>query len=129
MKPSKDRLSFMDFMKIQINDHRKIFAVQEEFNKLFPHLKIEFLGKPNKTGSSASTKIYKASKTIGDCRIQHTSGELTITPGMTVADLKQILSDKFGLSIVTFRQTGTQWVETTNNNKLSLQEQNDVNSF
>jgi hypothetical protein len=116
-------------MKIQINDHRKIFAIQEEFNKLFPRLKIEFLGKPNKTGSSASTKIYKASKKIGDCRIQHTSGELTITPNMTAADLKQILSDKFGLSISLFHTSGSEWVETTDNNKLSLQEQNEESSL
>lgn len=116
-------------MKIQLNDHRKIFAVQEEFSKLFPHLKIEFLGKPNKTGSPASTKIYKSSNTLGDCRIKHTSGELTITPNMTAADLKQILSDKFGLSIALYRKSGSDWVETTDNNKLSLQEQNEVNSL
>ena len=116
-------------MKIQINDHRKIFAIQEEFNSLFPRLKIEFLGKPNREGSSASMKTYKASKTIGDCRIEHTTGELTITPSMTAADLKQILSDKYALSITILRQSGTQWVETTNNNKLSLQEQNEENSF
>jgi hypothetical protein len=114
-------------MKMQINDHRKIFAVQEEFKKLFPNLKIEFLGKSNKAGSSSSKKIYKASKTIGDCRIQHTTGELTITPNMTVADLKQILGDKYGLSTVIFRQLGTQWVETTNNNSVSLEEQNKEN--
>lgn len=116
-------------MKIQINDHRKIFAIQEEFSKLFPRLKIEFLGKPNKAGSSPSAKIYKSGKTIGDCRIQHTTGELTITPSMTAADLKQILGDKYGLSILILRQSGTQWVETTDNNSLSLQEQNEDNSF
>lgn len=116
-------------MKIQLNDHRKIFAIQEEFSKLFPHLKIEFLGKPNKTGSPASTKIYKSNKAIGDCRIKHTSGELTITGNMTAADLKQILGDKFGLSIALFRKSGSDWVETTNNNKLSLKEQNEENSF
>lgn len=116
-------------MKIQINDHRKIFAIQEEFSNLFPRLKIEFLGKPNKAGSSPSTKIYKASKTIGDCRIKHTTGELTITPSMTAADLKQILGDKYGLSIIILRNAGNQWVETTENNSLSLQEQNEESSF
>jgi len=116
-------------MKIQINDHRKIFAIQEEFNKLFPRLKFELLGKPNKTGSSASTKIYKSNKTLGDCRIKHTSGELTITPNMTAADLKQILSDKFGLSIALYRKSGSEWEETTDNNKLSLHEQNEAISF
>jgi hypothetical protein len=112
-------------MKIEINDHRKIFAVQEEFHKLFPHLKIEFLAKPNKTGSSPSGKIQKSSKTLGETRIKHTTGELTITPSMTAADLKQTLGDKYGLSIAIFRQSGAQWVETTLNNKLSLQEQNE----
>lgn len=116
-------------MKIQINDHRKIFAIQEEFSQLFPRLKIEFLAKPNKTGSSPSTKIHPSGKTIGDCRIKHTNGELTITPNMTAADLKQTLGDKYGLSIVILRQSGTQWVETTNNNSLSLQEQNAENLF
>ena len=116
-------------MKIQINDHRKIFAIQEDFKKLFPRLKIEFLGKPNKTGSPASMKIYKANKTVGECRIKHTSGELTITPNMTAADLKQILSDKYGLSISLFRKSGSDWVETTDNNKLSLQEQNEESLF
>ncbi|HEU5289338.1 MAG TPA: hypothetical protein VFU05_01770 [Cyclobacteriaceae bacterium] len=111
-------------MKIQINDHRKIFAIQEEFNNLFPRLKIEFLGKPNKTGSPAPKKIHKPGKKISDCRIKHTSGELTISPNMTIADLKQILSDKYGLTIKLFRQSGTEWLETTDNNKLSLEEQN-----
>jgi hypothetical protein len=116
-------------MKIQINDHRKIFAIQEEFSKLFPRLKIEFLAKPNKTGGSPSNKISNASNTIGDSRIQHTTGELTITPSMTAADLKQILGDKYGLSIAIFRLSGTQWIETTHNNKLSLQEQNEENKL
>jgi hypothetical protein len=48
---------------------------------------------------------------------------------MTAADLKQILSDKFGLSIELYRKSGSEWVETTDNNKLSLQEQNEANSF
>ena len=114
-------------MKTQINDHRKIYALQEEFTNLFPRLKIEFLSKPNKLGSSPSGKISGASKTLGDSRIKHTSGELTITPSMTSADLKQILGDKYGLSINILRQTGREWVEITNNGNLSLQEQNDVN--
>jgi hypothetical protein len=114
-------------MKIQINDHRKIFTIQEEYSKLFPRLKIEFLGKPNKVGSSPSQKICSASKTLGDCRLKHTEGELTITPSMTVADLKQILGDKYGLSIIIFCQSGNEWIETTDNNKLSLQEQNEMN--
>lgn len=36
-------------MKIAINDNRKIFAIQEEFNTAFPYLKLEFYSKPHKS--------------------------------------------------------------------------------
>jgi len=111
-------------MKIEINDHRKIFAVQEEFNKIFPHLRLAFLSKPSKVGEAASKKIMKErSKTLGDCRVVHTKGELTLSPSMTVADLQQSLSDNYGLSVLVYLRSGKDWIETTGNGKLSLADQ------
>jgi len=101
-------------MKIQINDHRKIFALQEEFNKFFPNLKIEFLGKPSKVGNPPSEKLVKATKTLGDCRIVHNKGELTLSSTTTISDLKQALADTYGLSVVFFHRSGDKWIETTN---------------
>lgn len=108
-------------MKIQINDHRKIFALQEEFNKFFPNLKIEFLSKPSKVGNPPSEKLVKGAKTLGDCRVVHNKGELTLLPSTTVADLKQTLADTYGLSIVILRRSGHKWIET--NDKLTLETQ------
>ena len=117
-------------MKIQINDHRKLFAVQAEFNKLFSHLKLEFLAKPSKVGNPPSKKIIKGtSKTIGDCRVIHTKGELTLSPSMTAADLKQTLADNYGLSILIFRKSGDKWIETTENGNFSLEEQSARSPF
>src|SRR6476646_1885254 len=111
-------------MKISINDHRKIFAVQEEFNRLFPHLRLAFLSKPNKAGGTASSKIMKErSKTLGDCRVVHSKGDLTLSHSMTVADLQQSLSDNFGLSVLVYSKSGEDWVETTGNGKLSMDDQ------
>ncbi|MBA4057209.1 MAG: hypothetical protein C0490_21025 [Marivirga sp.] len=111
-------------MKIQINDHRKIFAVQEEFNKLFPHLKLEFLSKPSKVGNPASEKVMdESSKTLGACRVVHTKGELTLSHAMTVADLKETLRDTFGLSVRILRRLRDKWIQTTENENLSLDEQ------
>ena len=108
-------------MKLQINDHRKIFAVKEEFNKLFPNFKMEFLAKPSKVGSSPSEKIVKEdSKTLGDCRVLHNKGELTLSPSMLVADLKQALADTYGLSIKIFHKSGNEWTEASGNESLSL---------
>ena len=111
-------------MKISINDHRKIFAVQEEFNQLFPHLRLAFLSKPSKAGGTASSKIMKErSKTLGDCRVVHTKGDLTLSPSMTVADLQQSLNDNFGLSVLVYSKSGDDWVETIGNGKLSMEDQ------
>ena len=100
-------------MKIQINDHQEILAVQEEFSKFFPKIRIEFLGKPSKVGNPPSEKLVKATKTLGDCRVVHNKGELTLSPATTISDLKQTLADTYGLSAVFFRKAGDNWVETT----------------
>ena len=100
-------------MKIQINDHRKIFALQEEFSRFFPNFKIEFLGKPSKVGNPPSEKMVKANKTLGDCRVVHNKGELTLSPSTTILDLKQTLADTYGLSAVFFRRSNDKWVEAT----------------
>ena len=112
-------------MKITINDHRKIFAIQEEFGKMFPYLKIEFFAKPHKTGAPSAKKIMKhPSKTLGECRAIHVKGTLTITPNMTVADLEQNFSDIYGLSVQVFRKSGRAWLETTVTDGWTLEEQN-----
>jgi hypothetical protein len=111
-------------MKISINDHRKIFTVQEEFNQLFPHLRLSFLRKPNKASEASSRKIINAGgQTIGQCRVVHTKGELTVSPSMTVADLQESFRDNFGLSVLVFWRSVNDWVETTENGILSLREQ------
>ena len=112
-------------MKITINDNRKIFAIQESFNQLFPYLKIEFFSKPHKlNGGSAKKYIKSASKTIGDCRTIHKSGTITITPQMTVTELEDHFKDVFGLNAQVFRQSGKVWLETTVTDGWTLEEQN-----
>jgi hypothetical protein len=110
-------------MKISINDHRKIFAVQEEFSQMFPHLRLVFLSKPNKVGVASSKKMMIESKTLGDCRVVHTKGDLTLSPSMTVADLQQSFSDNFGLSARVYLKSGNDWVETSSNGRLSIEDQ------
>jgi hypothetical protein len=112
-------------MQIIINDHRKIFAIQKEFNEMFPYLKLEFFGKPHKVGAPSSKKIIKhASKTIGQCRVIHNKGTLTITPSMTVTVLEQAFDDVYGLSVQVFRKSGRVWLETTATDAWTLEKQN-----
>ncbi len=113
-------------MKIEISDHRKIYGIQEEFNKMFPWLKLEFFSKPHKVGGpSPKTQLVAPSKTLGECRTVHDSGTITITPMMTVAELEQSFRDVYGLSVQVFRKSGRSWLETTITDAWSLEKQNE----
>lgn len=112
-------------MKILINDHRKIFAIQEEFNAVFPYLKLEFFTMPHKFGGSSAKKLLKQCiKTLGECRTVHKKGKITITHNMTVVDLEQSFSDVYGLGVQVFRKSGKAWLETTVTDGWTLEEQN-----
>lgn len=111
-------------MKITINDRRKIFAIQEEFNAVFPYLRLEFFSKPHTSDGSSARNIKHSSKTLGECRTIHNKGKITITPNMTVADVEQRFSDIYGLGIQVFRKSGKAWLETTVTDGWTLEEQN-----
>lgn len=112
-------------MKLTINDQRKISSIQKAFNDLFPYLKLEFFSKPHRPGHASAKRLMQHHLTIGQCRTQHSSGALTITPVMTVADLEQTFSDLYGLSVQVFRRSGNIWLETTITDSWTLQEQNE----
>ena len=93
-------------MKIVINNNRKIFAIQEEFNALFPALKIVFHAKPSSAGGVPSPKIVMhSSRTLQDCRSIFREGTIEILPTMNISDLKGNLRDIFGLSAEIYRKT------------------------
>ncbi|MBC7694520.1 MAG: hypothetical protein H7141_03645 [Burkholderiales bacterium] len=94
-------------MKIAINDHRKIYAIQEEFNGNYPYLKLEFFSKSHKSGgASPKTQVKHNNETLGEFRTVHHKGDLTIVPDMTVSDLEQNFGDVYGLAVQVFRKSG-----------------------
>jgi len=112
-------------MRISIHDDRKIYSVQEEFQKLFPYLKIEFFTKPHQVGGSSHRRLMKSPAiTLGECRVVHRNGVLFITPGMTVADLEQYFRSVYGLSVQVFRKSGKAWLETSVTDGWTLDQQN-----
>ena len=112
-------------MKITINDRRKIFVIQEEFNTVFPYLKLEFFSTSHKLGAKSEQQCMKYnSQTLGECRTVHNEGEITITPNLTVADLEQRFSNIYGLGVQVFRKSGKIWLETTVTDGWTLEEQN-----
>jgi hypothetical protein len=111
-------------MKISINDHRKVFAIQEEFSAAFSNLKLEFHAKPHQSAGSADNEYCKHSAHLSECRTIHESGEITMTPHMTVANLEQNFRDVYGLGVEVFKKSGTNWVSTADLTGLTLEELN-----
>lgn len=112
-------------MKILINDNKTILTLREEFNHLFPYLKLEIFSKPHQpTEASAKKFIIDPSKTLNECRTSHYCSEIAITPDMSVSELEQSFNNAFGLSVQVFRKSGKVWLETTVTDGWTLEEQN-----
>jgi len=109
---------------IIINDSRKIIDIKEEFNSLFPYLKIEFFTNFNNQNYT-NKLIKKNSNTLGECRTIQNNLNITITPTTTVADLDFQFRKVYGLKIELYRKSGKEiWLETTLTDSWTLEEQN-----
>jgi hypothetical protein len=113
-------------MKIKVNVDRPLFEIQEEFNNLFPYLKLEFVVKPNTLAEKRNGKngVANSAKTLKDYSVFHQNKTITIVPEMTVADLEQSFKNVYGLIIQVLRKSGKAWLGTTITDGWTLYEQN-----
>lgn len=113
-------------MKMIIQNARTIHDIQEEFNAMFPYLKLEFFSKLHDPGKPSHLKFkLPPEQTLGESRTVHNEGEIIITPQLTVNELEQQFGDLFGLGVQVFRKTGSSWIETIMTDNETLQEQNE----
>ncbi|MBL7890259.1 MAG: hypothetical protein JNL24_11940 [Bacteroidia bacterium] len=113
-------------MELLISDNKTIKNLQDEFNKLFPFLKIEFFSRSHGKGeASPKSMIRNNSKTLGECRKIHSNGSLKISAKQKVSELEQMLQEHFGLSAQVFRKSGKVWLETTSTDDWTLAKQNE----
>jgi len=112
-------------IKMTIDEHKKILTLQEEFNAMFPFLKLEFFAKQLKPGESFEKKVAKPNiKTLHESRTVHNKKKVIITPEMTVFDLDKTFFTVYGLGVQVFRKSGKVWLETTLTDSWTLEEQN-----
>jgi hypothetical protein len=113
-------------MEIAITDNKNVKEVQEEFQKKYPYLKIEFFKNTIKNGSSPSVKsqTIPGRTLIGMIRHIHTEGELNIDGSRSVEEIENDFQNKFGLSVQVFRKSSSMWIETTLTHHWSLLRQN-----
>ncbi len=107
-----------------IDPKKKIFLLQEEFNQLFPYLKIDFISVANRTGGMFQNLVKKYNNTLNECRTKQSNEPIIITPYMTVLDLDTQLRKTVGLGVLVYRKSGKVWLETTLTDYWTLEEQN-----
>jgi len=108
-------------MKLYISQNRAISEVQQDFNKAYPFLKIEFY----KNSEPGFARRHLTNSMMIRAAGLTRSGELDINDTMTVGYLENILREKFGLHVQVSRRSGTLWLETTMTDNWTLKQQND----
>jgi hypothetical protein len=113
-------------MQLRIAPTRLISEVQDEFNKAFPFLKLEFFqNKPTKQMGSTIGIRMAHNRRIGDCQAVIKDGEIEITNGLTVRELETKFKDELSLNVQVFRRSGTLWLQTTMTDGWTLEKQNE----
>lgn len=112
-------------MEMLIEKRKKLQEVQEEFNGLFPFLKLEFYGKEHASEEgSAKRNTLDTELSIESVQHKTAEGSLAIQGNMRVAELENAFEEMYGLSVQVFRKSGTTWLQTTTSDSWTLNEQN-----
>ena len=113
-------------MQLTIRPNRQISDVQDEFNKMFPFLKLEFFrNRGPRNAEHSFEQMMRQNQKVGDGQSAITDGEMTIAPAMTVKELEKTFKNEFSLSVQVFRRSGNVWLETTMTDDWTLQHQNE----
>lgn len=112
-------------MNIIIDDSMTLLSVQEEFNRIFPYLKINFFGFVTEKTNIPQQKIaVKNTRTFSEFRKPESTMHVVITPEMSVSDLEKHFSNGYHLKTQVYRNSGRIWLETNATDSWALEEQN-----
>ncbi len=110
-------------MQLNLSRNKLINDLQQDFNKAFPYLKLEFYSKSGYTYKQGKTHLPHCF-TLAQAGLKH-EGILQIDDQVVVGDLEKKFSDDFGITVQISRQSGILWLETTMSEKWTLKQQND----
>ena len=112
-------------MEIMITDNSFIKDIQEEFQREFPYLKIEFLKNTGANDIPApKSRLVSGKMLIRHVRDIQREGTINITGNRSVKELETDLCNDFGLWAQIFRKSSSLWIETTLTEHWSLTRQN-----
>lgn len=109
---------------LHISHNRSISEVQQDFNRQYPFLKIEFYQSNGSSTGSSKRKHLTDSLPIAKAGLTR-SGNIQLDDLMTVGQLETIFRTEFGLSAQVSRKSGVLWLETTMTDGWTLRQQNE----
>ncbi len=112
---------------MKVNSSRNLSQIKEEFNSLFPYLKLEFFKVPHHDLEPTSKKaMIKSDHLVSEINEFEKEGEINLSGSMTVKELEAIFRDDFGINVQVFRNSGNVWLETSSTDEMTLEAQNDL---
>ncbi|RYG40705.1 MAG: hypothetical protein EOO01_26760 [Chitinophagaceae bacterium] len=111
-------------MILHLTPFKLIHEVQEEFNTIFPFLRLDFYRMQENEARVPVKKLLGKTVSLRTAGLEK-EGILHVHEGMTVAELETAFRKKFQLLLQVSRQSGNVWLETTMTDDWSLQQQNE----
>ena len=114
-------------MQLPIYGDRLISEVQQDFNKAYPFLKLEFFkNEMNGENRHGVGRIISQHRKLKESwKWKKDNGTLEVNESMTVLELEKAFMDEFGLNVQVFRKSGNIWLETTLTDAWTLKRQSD----
>ncbi|MBP6239007.1 MAG: hypothetical protein KA270_21070 [Saprospiraceae bacterium] len=112
-------------MNIKISKTSTLQRILDQFNALFPYLKLEFYKehhKPNE-GSEADDQLAHDTE-LWTIQPDLAEIDVNITGEMTVAEFEKMMKDTLKLNVQVFRKSAKIWLQTTSTDHWSLEKQN-----
>jgi hypothetical protein len=112
-------------MKIIISKNKFIEEIKQEFNLVFPYLKIDFKLQDGNASKNVATKIVSKKVTIGDLLKDNPEGVITINEHHSIKQIAQKFAEHFGLITFFYRKSGNMWLEIKMTRDWTLKQQNE----
>ena len=110
---------------MEISDKKRLKDLQEEFNRQFPFLQLEFYASSHEEGKpSGEDNLLRNDLLVGEVRDKHNNGHFRIDGDMKVGAFEQLFYQLFGLNVQVFRKSYGKWLQTWATDIWSLNEQN-----
>lgn len=110
---------------MKINKTSKLSELKEQFQNIYPGLKIEFYYKEHDdhAGSHVSVEIND-NPMVSEISSDFEEGNINLYQGRTVAQVEKDFEELFGLHVQVFRKSKELWLQTISTDDWDLDTQN-----